>query len=149
MNKYSTIVNKIIYKMNIIGARIRKLREDKGITQELLANSLEITQSNYGRLEKDDKRLTVPKVIKIAEVLNVSISQIFNKQSNKVIHQIHNESPSAYNVENLYQDNKEAYENLNKALNDHIKHLESEIVFLRRQLSNKFSIEKELKYNEV
>lgn len=122
--------------MNTIGSRIRKLREEKGISQEALANELEITQSNYGRLEKDDKRLTVPKVIKIAEVLNVSISQIFNEQSNKVIHQMHNESPSAYNVENLYQDNKEVYDKFITALQDNIQHLESEIEFLR-QLNQK------------
>lgn len=120
--------------MNTIGARIRKFREDKGITQETLANALEITQSNYGRLEKDDKRLTVPKIIKIAEVLSISIAQIFNENTNKIIHQRHNESPYTYNVENFYQDNKTAFEKLNNALSGHIKHLENEVLFLRKQL---------------
>lgn len=134
LNKCSIIVAKIMCNMNTVGVRIRKIREQKGITQEILANALEITQSNYGRLEKDDKRLTVPKLLKISEVLNVSISQFFNEQTNKVIHQFHNQSPSAYNVENLYQDNKEVYDNLTNTLKGHIQHLESEINFLRQQL---------------
>jgi transcriptional regulator with XRE-family HTH domain len=117
--------------MNTVGIKIRKLREEKGITQELIANALEITQSNYGRLEKDDRRLTVPKILKIAEVLNVSIAQIFNEQSSKIIHQMNNESPSAYNVENIYQENKDAYDKLSNIYSLHIEHLENEITFLR------------------
>lgn len=125
--------------MNNVGNRIRKMREEKGITQELMAMSLDITQSNYGRLEKDDRRLTVPKIQKIAEILNVSIAQIFNESSEKVINQMHNESPTAYNVENLYQDNKEVYEQLNISLKEHIAHLEKEITFLRGLIDNKQS----------
>lgn len=125
--------------MNTVGNRIRKMREEKGITQELMAMSLDITQSNYGRLEKDDRRLTVPKIQKIAEILNVSIAQIFNESSEKVINQLHNESPTAYNVENLYQDNKEAYDQLNFSLKEHIAHLEKEITFLRGLVDNKQS----------
>jgi transcriptional regulator with XRE-family HTH domain len=117
--------------MNKIGLRIKQLREGKGISQESMARVLQITQSNYGRLEKDDKRLTVPKIQKIAEFLEVSISHIFNEKASKIIHQTHNDSPSAYNVENLYQDNKQVYEQLNSALNEHIKHLEKEVDFLR------------------
>lgn len=98
--------------MNEIGTRIKKLREDKNISQEKMALELELTQSNYGRLEKDDKRLTVPKIIKIAEILNVNISFLFNEQTAKVIHQNNNENPSAYNVENLYQNNKEITDKL-------------------------------------
>jgi transcriptional regulator with XRE-family HTH domain len=131
LNKISTIVDKIIHIMNNVGLRIKKLRESKGVTQGEMASSLNITQSNYGRLEKDDKRLNVPKILKIAEFLDVSISQIFNEKSAKVINQSHNDSPSAYNVENLYQDNKQVYEQLNSALKEHIQHLEKEVEFLR------------------
>ena len=117
--------------MNNVGLRIKKLREGKGITQEAMAHALGVTQSNYGRLEKDDKRLNVPKIQKIAEILEISVAQIFNESSSKVINQMNNDSPSAYNVENLYQDNKQVYEQLNSALKEHINHLENEVEFLR------------------
>lgn len=51
--------------MNNVGNKIRKTREERGITQEFMAMELEVSQSNYGRLEKDDSRLTVPKLIKL------------------------------------------------------------------------------------
>lgn len=98
--------------MTTIGERIRKLREEKNISQERMALELNLTQSNYGRLEKDDKRLTVPKIQKISEVLKVTVSYLFNEQVANVIHQHDNQNPNAYNVENLYQDNKEVTDRL-------------------------------------
>lgn len=98
--------------MTDIGTKIRDLREQKNISQESMAEYLQITQSNYSRLEKDDKRLTVPKVKKIAEVLKVSIAFLFDEPASKVIHQHNNDNVSAYNVENLYQSNKEITDKL-------------------------------------
>ncbi len=73
--------------MNTVGARIRKLREERGMKQEVIAAELDITQSSYGRLEKDDSRLTVPKLLKIAEVLNVSTSFLFGEKTAQIIHE--------------------------------------------------------------
>ena len=64
--------------MNVIGQRIKKLREEKGITQENMALKLDVTQSNYGRLEKDDRRLNVVKLLKIVRILDVIIMYLFN-----------------------------------------------------------------------
>jgi transcriptional regulator with XRE-family HTH domain len=61
---------------NNVGLRIKDTRERKNISQDAMAMELEITQSNYGRLEKSDSRLTVPKLLKIAEVLEVTILRI-------------------------------------------------------------------------
>lgn len=58
---------------NEIGNRIKEIRIKRGFTQEMMGNILKVTQSNYGRLEKDDSRLTVPTLITIAEWLNVSL----------------------------------------------------------------------------
>jgi len=46
--------------MNDTRLRIRKIRENKRISQEKMAEALEVTQSNYRRFEKNDNRLTVP-----------------------------------------------------------------------------------------
>ncbi|QNN43968.1 helix-turn-helix domain-containing protein [Pedobacter roseus] len=75
--------------MTQIGLTIRKLREEKNISQEKMALELNLAQSNYGRLEKDDRRLTVPKLLKISEVLKVSISDLFNER--KITHQQNND----------------------------------------------------------
>lgn len=55
----------------MLAIKSEKPERKGGITQEFMAMELEVSQSNYGRLEKDDSRLTVPKLIKIAEVLEV------------------------------------------------------------------------------
>ena len=133
MDILSTIVAIFIYIINItmdnvVGLRIKKIREEKGITQEFLAHCLEITQSNYGRLEKDDSRLTVPKLMKIAEALEVSVSYLLGESASKIIQQSNHETANAYNVETIINADK-----------DHINTLRDEINFLRRLLEEKIN----------
>ena len=114
---------------NEIGTRIRKARERKGISQEAMALELEITQSNYGRLEKNDTRLTVPKIQKIAKVLDITIGYLFDEKSAKIINQHNNDSSQAqhtYNVDTIINADKE-----------HINTLKEEILFLRDLLKSK------------
>ena len=108
--------------MNIIGQRIKKLREEKGITQEAMAHQLDVTQSNYGRLEKDDRRLNVVKLLKIVRILNINISYLFNE----VISEVNDEDTPAFT-----NSNKEVYDILVESLRAEILHLKDEITFLR------------------
>ncbi|AUS06725.1 helix-turn-helix domain-containing protein [Pseudotamlana carrageenivorans] len=108
---------------NSIGYRIKKVRENKGISQEAMALELDITQSNYGRLEKSDNRLTIPKIQKIAKVLDITISYLFDEKSEKIINQHNNENVQAYNVETIINADKE-----------HITSLKEEIAYLRELL---------------
>lgn len=52
MNIFSIFMHKLTQNMNKIGCRIKRFREEKGITQDLMAYELDISQSNYSRLEK-------------------------------------------------------------------------------------------------
>jgi len=110
--------------MNTVGTRIRKIREDRGIKQENIADDMGITQSSYGRLEKDDNRLTVTKLIRISEILNVSISTLFGEKATNVIHENNGDNAQA-NIGTLIQDK------------EHIESLKEEIRFLRKILENK------------
>lgn len=107
--------------MNIIGQRIKKLREEKGITQEAMAVQLDVTQSNYGRLEKDDRRLNVVKLLKIARLLEVNITYLFNEGPADI-----NANPDSFS-----QSNKEVYDILVDSLRAEIQHLKEEVSFLR------------------
>ncbi|OYQ37110.1 hypothetical protein CHU92_08900 [Flavobacterium cyanobacteriorum] len=107
--------------MNVIGQRIKKLRESKGITQEAMALQLDVTQSNYGRLEKDDRRLNVVKLLKIVRILDVSITYLFNDIMQG------QDRP----IENFSHANKEVYDILVESLRSEIQHLKEEISFLR------------------
>lgn len=109
--------------MNVIGQRIKKLREEKGITQESMALQLDVTQSNYGRLEKDDRRLNVVKLLKIVRILDVNLMYLFNGMV---------EHTSAQGVDaGLTQTNKEVYDILVESLRSEIQHLKEEVNFLR------------------
>ncbi|RWX02190.1 helix-turn-helix domain-containing protein [Flavobacterium cerinum] len=108
--------------MNIIGQRIKKLREEKGITQETMAHQLDVTQSNYGRLEKDDRRLNVVKLLKIVRILNVNISYLFSEIMSEIQDE---EQPNFSNA------NKEVYDILVESLRSEIQHLKDEVSFLR------------------
>ncbi|MGB3345350.1 MAG: helix-turn-helix transcriptional regulator [Aequorivita sp.] len=109
---------------NIIGTKIRKLRENLGISQNAMAYELDITQSNYGRLEKDDDRLNVPKLKKIAEVLQTSIAYLFEEKNAESIDQ--NKTVSSNKTETFKYEVK-----------DHITSLKEEITFLRNFIKNK------------
>jgi len=109
--------------MNIIGQKIKKLREQKGITQETMALQLDVTQSNYGRLEKDDRRLNVVKLLKIARILDVNITFLFNDVAS---------TDGAGNSDDSFNHaNKEVYDILVESLRAEIQHLKEEINFLR------------------
>lgn len=108
--------------MNVIGQKIKRLREEKGITQEAMAAQLDVTQSNYGRLEKDDRRLNVVKLLKIVRILDTNISYIFNETEN---------NDSTTNSSPINNSNKEVYDILIESLRSEIQHLKEEIDFLR------------------
>jgi len=108
--------------MNSVGTRIRKYREERGLTQEYFANELEITQSSYGRLEKDDRRLNVEKLIKIAELLKVSVSVLFGEKASNIIHENKGDNAQA-NIGSIVHHDKE-----------YIASLKEENIFLRSML---------------
>ena len=60
---------------------LKQIRIDRGYTQEDMAKKLGYKdKSGYNHLENGNVKLTIEKVIKIAEILNVNPSIFFNKQ---------------------------------------------------------------------
>lgn len=100
--------------MNKTGFNIRKVRERKGFSQEYMANSLEISQASYARLENEDTKITVERLYKIAEILDTSIIDFFDVD--KISIQTQNNNEGAFGngsyIQNLHIENKEIYEKL-------------------------------------
>jgi transcriptional regulator with XRE-family HTH domain len=63
---------------------IKKFRELKNMTRDEIAERLEMSLSGYSKLERGDVELTVSKLYKIAEVLEVEVSQILNFDASKI-----------------------------------------------------------------
>jgi Predicted transcription factor, homolog of eukaryotic MBF1 len=108
--------------MNAIGSRIKKFREEKGYKQELLAYEMEISQSYYSRLERNDSCINVPRLQKISKILGISISELFG-ETNIV----------------SYNEIKEI--NIPEIEKEYIRSLKEEIFFLRKLLEEKISNE--------
>jgi transcriptional regulator with XRE-family HTH domain len=106
--------------MNTIGNKIRFLREQKGFSQESLAHELCLTQPSYARLEKQDERISITRLIQIATILKTTVADLIEESSKNVINQNNNERAEAYNVDTIINADK-----------DHIATLKEEIVFLR------------------
>lgn len=47
----------------MISSRIKKIREKKGLSQEYMANGLNISQSAYCKLEKNDRSITIERLL--------------------------------------------------------------------------------------
>ncbi len=61
----------------LFGKRLRELRSQKGLTQEKVAEYIGIKPENYSRIENG---LSFPKpenIVKISNVLNVEIAELF------------------------------------------------------------------------
>ncbi len=114
--------------MNEVGNRIRRLREQKGLSQDSLAMELGITQPSYARLEKDDSRINIVRLMHIATLLKTTVSELVNEKTQKVINQQNSEKPNAY-VDSIINADKE-----------HIETLRNEIVFLRKLAEQKLKI---------
>ena len=54
-----------------IGKKIRKYRKERGMTQEELAEKLDLSINYVGALERAEKNLTVTNLINIANVLGL------------------------------------------------------------------------------
>jgi transcriptional regulator with XRE-family HTH domain len=108
--------------MNAIGNKIRILREEKGFSQENLASALDITQSNYARLEKDDNRISVPRLIIIAKTLETTVTELVGEKPNTVVNQNTQRDAFAY-FQSTFQSDKE-----------HIQTLKDEIEYLKKMV---------------
>jgi transcriptional regulator with XRE-family HTH domain len=108
--------------MNLIGNKIRLLREEKGLSQENLATALDITQSNYARLEKDDNRISVTRLIIIAKTLETTVTDLVGEKANNVVNQNHNHEAVTYLNANFQADK------------DHINTLKDEIEYLKKMV---------------
>ena len=70
--------------MNMVGKNVRKLRMAKGMSQQALSNKLEtlavyICRGSISRIEDMQRTVTDIELYGLAEVLGVSIDELFDK----------------------------------------------------------------------
>ncbi len=75
-----------------IPKNIRKFRELKNITREHMANDLEMSLSGYAKIERGETEITVQKLYRIAEILDINVSQIMNFDASQIFNISNNEN---------------------------------------------------------
>jgi len=68
-----------VAKKTIMGNRLRSLRKDRGLSQVDLASKMGISASYLNLIEHNQRNLTVPLLLRISEILNISL-QTFSPQ---------------------------------------------------------------------
>ncbi|GEN70865.1 helix-turn-helix domain-containing protein [Chryseobacterium lathyri] len=76
-----------------IGKRIRKYREDKGISQEELAEKLHISRSTYQRIENGETNSWVNHIENICTSLDVTMEEILKPEEGYL--QVNNNNESS------------------------------------------------------
>lgn len=64
--------------MQHIGKNIKKIREEKGLTQQAIADLIAMHRSNYSRVETGDRDLSIEAVGKVAKFFNMTIDDLVN-----------------------------------------------------------------------
>lgn len=66
----------------ILGANIRALRVSQELTQEQLAERCDLHRTYVGAIERGDRNVSLKNIVRIADVLNVSPSDLLKVHSN-------------------------------------------------------------------
>ena len=74
----------------MIGNKIKNIRELKNLTQEYMAERLDISQSAYSKLEKGNIKVSQEKLSQIANILEVKPEDISSFDSQKYFNSFNN-----------------------------------------------------------
>ena len=103
-----------------IGDRIRKIRENKDLTKENVADELGITHGAYSKIERGESDPNTSRLLQIAGILDVSVTDFFD------------DAVEAFrdNERKYGYASREAMENLSKLVHSLVKEIEK----LRQEL---------------
>jgi|APGre2960657404_1045060.scaffolds.fasta_scaffold00849_2 transcriptional regulator with XRE-family HTH domain len=106
---------------------IKKFRELKNITREDLADKLEMSLSGYSKLERGEVELTLTKLYRISEILEVSVSQILNFDASQIFNVSNNQIVNGVEVKEQINNYQDEYKD------KYIKLLEAEVERLKNE----------------
>jgi transcriptional regulator with XRE-family HTH domain len=112
--------------------KIRKLRESKDLTQEYMANALNISQPAYAQMESGKNKISEDRLKKISEILEVDLDKLSSNEDFKlnVYDNTFNEHSSV--IASLNIKNEELYERLLSEKNAQIALLKETIQSLKK-----------------
>lgn len=113
---------------NSIHINIKKVRELRNLTREQMSSDLNMSLSGYAKIERGETEITITRLHRIAEILEVSISALFNFDTAKVL------TPNVPQTQPVILGKSHIQESDLK--DRYIQFLEKEVERLNQQLSN-------------
>ena len=119
-----------------VGEKIRKFRDLRGYSQEYVALQLEMTQTNYSKIERGEApNLTIKRLEEIAKVLEVDAGSILSFDEKQVFNSTFNNQSGSYGGNIMYI--QESFKRERAQYEARIKHKYEEIAFLREMCKSK------------
>ncbi len=112
----------------MIGFKIKKLRELKNYTQEHMADKLQMSQSNYSRIESNELDLPFSKLQQIADILEISITDLIEFDAKYFFNNVHAQTING-NINNTMSNNEK------KLYEEQIEGLKREVTYLNEILT--------------
>lgn len=78
----------------MISGFIKKLREQRKLTQSYVSDSLGLSRQTYGLIENGERDLTITEAKIIADIFGISLENLINEKENPIIVEIENEQMS-------------------------------------------------------
>lgn len=100
-----------------LGEKIKKERVRNRLTQEMLAEMADITSSYVGQIERGERKVTLSKLVRIANVLNVSVDYLLSDTAELTEDNLQAEIKNAMN--NMEEKDKHMIIDIIKIINDY------------------------------
>jgi transcriptional regulator with XRE-family HTH domain len=105
---------------------IKTIRESKNYSEGYIAEKVGISQSTYNRKENGEGDFTLSELLKLGEVLEVSVSKFIDMDLAKVINQYHNQDQSGYIIEHQTVVSDEGYKTAIAAYEKQVEYLKAQ-----------------------
>lgn len=122
-----------------VGDNVRKIRELKGFSQDFMAKKLGISQRSYSSIESENKKIDTEKLKSIAEILEVSVLDLFTFDDRVLFNNTNCTGIGIYSTVNQIDDKRmELYESQLNDLREEMKFLKDQLRFLQDLVQKQF-----------
>lgn len=122
----------------MIGSKIKKMRELRNLTQEYVAEKLDISQQAYSKIEADETDVSFKRLEQICKTLNVNIKDLIDFDE-KMVFNIATQQTQQNGVFIKKNEGNEVTNQERKLYELHITKLNDEILHLRGVLEKVLS----------
>lgn len=118
--------------MESLGINVKKLRELKNLTQDYVASELNVSQSQYQRMEAGTRKWSEEKITKVADILGVTPETLYEFDEKRIFQT--GNTNAVYNGVNHGAMNFHSIDSkMEKLYEDKISFLEAEIIRLKEK----------------